>query len=74
MAKRTLAELYDLLGTQPAEYVDQFLREHRAHAATCAACGKLFVVERKPGTKAERDGLRCGECLPREATSMEARG
>lgn len=65
MAKRTLDELYALLGTQPAEYVADHLAEKGAHAVTCAGCGRLFVVGRKP-TKRELATLRCGACREAE--------
>lgn len=73
MAKRTLDELYALLGTQPAEYLDDYLREKGAYLVACTACGRRCVVERKP-TKREVATWRCGECAPRTKTPLETKG
>lgn len=73
MAKRTLDELYREHGTQPAQYLDDYLREKGAHLVACAARGRQLVVATRP-TRDEARRWRCGECLPRSATPLEGGG
>jgi len=70
MTKPTLDELHARLGTQPAEYIEEYCREHHAHAVPCGICGKLTVLDRKP-TKRQLAAVRCGDCDPRPPLEMQ---
>jgi hypothetical protein len=73
MPRPTLDELYRRHGMQQAAYLTDYLAERGGHLIACVRCGRLCVADSKP-TRRERDIWRCGECLPREKTDMEARG
>ncbi len=47
MPKPTLDELHARLGTQPAQYIDDFCAERQGYPVPCVGCGKLVVVAYK---------------------------
>lgn len=74
MPRRTLDDLYREHGTQPAQYVDDFVREQGGRLVTCVECGRQYVIAARKPTQRDLAGWRCGECAPREATPLEVQG
>jgi hypothetical protein len=74
MTKPTLDELHRRHGTQHAAYLDDYLKERGGRLVTCTQCSRAYVIAARKPTQRDLAGWVCGECAPREATAMEARG